>query len=155
MPQMNKGGKFIFGKSLIRENGVIQFPEHAIREYDITVEGRVYLFTGSKSTGGFCVTRKGLLEPSLLGHILMETPALKDYSAKQGEFIKYKGRSYSWVDIADDGKIVLTNDMMSFLNIEPGMKLLSIRSSDIAFTMGAYGRLVEESIKHEDEIPAF
>ena len=85
----------------------------------------------------------------------METPALKDYSAEQGEFIKYKGRSYSWVDIADDGKIVLTNDMMSFLNIEPGMKLLSIRSSDIAFTMGAYGRLVEESIKHEDEIPAF
>ena len=120
MPQMNKGGKFIFGKSLIREDGVIQFPEQAIREYDITAEGRVYLFTGSKSTGGFCVTRKGLLEPSLLGHILMETPALKDYSAKQGEFIKYKGRSYSWVDITDDGKIVLTNDMMSFLNIEPG-----------------------------------
>ena len=41
MPQMNKGGKFIFGKSLIREDGVIQFPEQAIREYDITVEGRV------------------------------------------------------------------------------------------------------------------
>ena len=155
MPQMNKGGKFIFGKSLIREDGVIQFPEQAIREYDITVEGRVYLLTGSKSTGGFCVTRKGLLERSQLGHILVETPELKDYSAKQGEFIKYKGRSYSWVDIADDGKIILTNEMLSFLNIEPGMKLLSIRSSDIAFTMGAYGRLVEESIKHEDEIPAF
>ena len=84
----------------------------------------------------------------------METPALKDYSAKQGEFIKYKGRSYSWVDITDDGKIVLTNDMMSFLNIEPGMKLLSIRSSDIAFTMGAYGRLVEESLTPENESPA-
>lgn len=115
MPQMNKGGKFIFGKSLIREDGVIQFPEQSIREYDIAVEGRVYLFTGSKSTGGFCVTRKGLLEPSQLGHILAGTPALKDYSTKQGEFIKYKGRSYSWVDITDDGKIVLTNEMMSFL----------------------------------------
>ena len=80
MPQMNKGGKFIFGKSLICEDGVIQFPEQAIREYDITVEGRVYLFTGSKSTGGFCVTRKGLLEPSKLGHILVETPALKNYT---------------------------------------------------------------------------
>ena len=58
MPWMNKGGKYIFGKSLIREDGVIQFPEQAICEYDITVEGQVYLFTGSKSTGGFCVTRK-------------------------------------------------------------------------------------------------
>lgn len=155
MPQMNKGGKFIFGKSLIREEGVLQFPEQAIREYDITVEGRVYLFTGSKSTGGFCVTRKGLLETSKLGHILAETPLLKDYTAKQGIFIKYKGRSYAWVDITDEGKIVLTNEMMSFLRIESGMKLLSIRSSDIAFTMGAYGRLVEESKKHEDEIPVF
>ena len=85
----------------------------------------------------------------------METPALKDYTAKQGEFAKYKGRSYSWVDITDDGKIVLANEMMSFLKIEPWMKLLSIRSSDIAFTMGAYGRLVEESMKHEDEISVF
>ncbi|MBQ9034202.1 MAG: hypothetical protein IJ107_05980 [Lachnospiraceae bacterium] len=155
MPQMNKGGKFIFGKSLIREEGILQFPEQAIQEYDITIEGRVYLFTGSKSTGGFCVTRKGLLEPSQLGHILEDTPALKNYTAKRGEFIRYKGRSYSWVDITDDGKITLTNEMMSFLKIEPGMKLLSIRSSDIAFTMGAYGRLVEESMKHEDEIAVF
>ena len=126
MPQMNKGGKFIFGKSLVREDGVLQFPDQAIREYNITAEGRVYLFTGSKSTGGFCVTRKGLLEYSKLGQILVETPALKDYTAKRGEFIKYKGRSYSWVEITDDGRIVLTNEMMSFLKLEPGMKLLSI-----------------------------
>ena len=44
---------------------------------------------------------------------------------------------------------------MKFLKIEPGMKLLSIRSSDIAFTMGAFGRLVDESMKHEDEIPEY
>ena len=152
MPQMNKGGKFIFGKSIIRANGVLQLPEQAIHEYDITSEGKVYLFTGSKSTGGFCVTRKGLLEPSKLGHILAETTELRDYTAEQGTFIKYKGRSYAWVDISEDGKIILTKDMMTFLRIEEGMKLLSIRSSDIAFTMGAYGRLVEESMKHENEI---
>ena len=155
MPQMNKGGKFIFGKSLIRENGVLQFPPQAVSEYDIASEGRIYLFTGSKSTGGFCVTRKGLLAPSKLGHILAETPMLRDYTSKQGEFIKYKGRSYAWVKITEDGRITLTEEMLSFLNIKQGMKLLSIRSSDIAFTMGAYGRLAEESMKHEEEIPVF
>ena len=155
MPQMNKGGKFIFGKSLIREDGALQFPEQAVREYDIARERRVYLFTGSRSTGGFCVTRKGLLEPSRIGRILADNPALKDYTAEQGDFIRYKGRFYSWVNITDDGRIVLTKDMMSFLKIEPGMKLLSIRSSNIAFTMGAYGRLLDESRKHEDEIPVF
>ncbi len=112
------------------------------------MEGRVYLFTGSKSTGRFCVTLKGLLEPSQLDHILVETPALTGYTAKQGEFSKYKGRSYSWVEITDNGKIVLTNEMLSFLKIKPGMKLLSIRSSDIAFTMGGVrtiGRGIHET----------
>lgn len=99
MPQMNKGGKFIFGKSIIKDSGDLHFPEQAISEYDITVEGRIYLFTGSKSMGGFCVTRKGLLEPSKLGHILREIPALRDYTSVSGEFIKFKGRSYTWIYI--------------------------------------------------------
>ncbi len=155
MPQMNKGGKFIFGKSIIRNDGSIQIPEQAIQEYSITSEGKVYLFTGSKSTGGFCVTRKGLLEPSKLGHILYDNPGLMDYSAPQGEFIKYKGRSYAWVEISSDGKIVLTEEMVSFLKLSIGMKLLSIRSSDIAFTMGAHGRLMDESMKHENDIRVY
>ena len=82
-------------------------------------------------------------------------PELNDYTAQQGAFIKYKGRSYAWLDISGDGQIILTGEMMDFLKLKSGMKLLSIRSSDIAFTMGAYGRLVEESIKHEDEISIF
>ena len=155
MPQMNKGGKYIFGKSIIRDDGIIQIPEQAIQEYNIASEGIVYLFTGSKSTGGFCVTRKGLLEPSKLGHILYDNPELKDYSASQGKFIKYKGRSYAWVEISSDGKIVFDDEMLSFLKLDIGMKLLSIRSSNIAFTMGAYGRLMDESMKHENEIPVY
>ena len=80
MPQMNKGGKFIFGKSLIRTDGTLRIPPQAMEEYHIADEGKVYLFTGSKITGGFCVTRKGLLHPSKLGHILDDTPPLLDYS---------------------------------------------------------------------------
>lgn len=155
MPQMNKGGKFIFGKSLIRDNGILQFPKQAIEEYDITAYGKVYLFTGSKSTGGCCVTRNGLLEPSKLGHILTETPELRKYTAEQGAFIKYKGRSYAWVNISDDGQIALTDEMMKFLKIEPGMKLLSIRSSNIAFTMGAKGPLIEKGINYPGQIEVF
>ena len=53
MPQMNSGGKFVFGKSNIQESGKVQFPIQAMAEYQITAEGKVYLFTGSKVTGGF------------------------------------------------------------------------------------------------------
>ena len=155
MPQMNKGGKFIFGKSLIRTDGTLRIPPQAMEEYHIADEGKVYLFTGSKITGGFCVTRKGLLRPSKLGHILDDTPPLLDYSAGSGEFIKYKGRSYCWVEISQEGQILLTKKMMDFLKVKPGMELLSIRSSDIAFTMGAKGPLLEKAENYDGEIPLF
>ena len=153
--QMNKGGKFIFGKSLIRTDGTLRIPPQAMEEYHIADEGKVYLFTGSKITGGFCVTRKGLLHPSKLGHILDDTPPLLDYSAGSGEFIKYKGRSYCWVEISREGQILLTKKMMDFLKVRPGMELLSIRSSDIAFTMGAKGPLLEKAENYDGEIPLF
>lgn len=155
MPQMRKRGKFIFGKSLIRDDCSIQFPEQAIQEYDIASEGKIYLVTGSKKTGGFCVTRKGLLASSKLGHILSDNPQLRDYASKEGEFIKYKGRAYAWVSITADGKIFLSDETMQYLKLEKDMKLLSIRSSDIAFTMGAFGPLLEESLKHKNEIKVY
>ena len=100
MPQMNKGGKFIFGQSIIRPDGRVKIPTQAAEEYQIASEGRGYLLTGSKVTGGFCVTRKGLLLPSKLGHILTETPLLLNYEAPMGAFIRYKGRSYCWTAIS-------------------------------------------------------
>ena len=39
MPQMNKGGKFIFGESVIRQDGRVQFPPQAVEEYRIAGEG--------------------------------------------------------------------------------------------------------------------
>ena len=91
MSQMSKGGKFIFGESVIRNDGRVQFPPQAVDEYRVASEGKVYLFTGSKMTGGFCVTRQRLLLPSKLSHILTETPSLLHYEVSDCTFVPYKG----------------------------------------------------------------
>ena len=155
MPQMNKGGKFIFGKSLIRDDLTIHLPTQALTEYNATAERKVYLFTGSKVTGGFCVTRKGLLEPSKLGHILTDNPALQNYQTAEGTFVKYKGRSYCWINISENGVIQLDQQILDFLNLNTGIELLSIRSSDIAFTMGATGPLLERADNYAGEIKIY
>ena len=155
MPQMNKGGKFIFGASVIRRDGLVRFPPQAAEEYRIASEGRVYLFTGSRSTGGFCVTRQGLLLPSQLGHILTDLPELLRYEAPEGAFLRYKGRAYCWTAVSASGEIRLTEGMLAALQLAPGMRLLSIRSSDIAFTMGAKGPLWEKAERFPGEIPLF
>ena len=107
MPQMNKGGKFISGNHSFGRMEHCGF--HRRQWKNITLQMKESIsFTGSKITGGFCVTRKGLWHPSKLGHILDDTPPLLDYSAGSGEFIKYKGRSYCWVEISQEGQILLT-----------------------------------------------
>ena len=61
MPQISKGGKFIFGISHIREDLTIQIPEQAVHEYALTDIENIILITGSKATGGFCITTYSLL----------------------------------------------------------------------------------------------
>lgn len=155
MPQMNKGGKFIFGISRIREGGLVRFPPQAVREYEITRDGRVILFTGSRSTGGFCVTCPGLLGSSKLPHILADNRGLTDGTLPAGEFVRYKGRGHCWCGVSESGTIFLTAPMQAYLGLQCGDDLLSIRSSDIAFTMGAKGPLIEKSIHYEGTIERF
>ena len=144
MPQMNKGGKFIFGESVIRPEGLVRFPPQAVEEYRIASEGSVYLFTGSRSTGGFCVTSKQLLGQSKLKHILDDCPALSQYTIDEGEFVRYKGRGYTWLHISQNGVVRLPENTMRYLNLSCGDILMSIKSSDIAFTMGARGPLMDK-----------
>lgn len=90
-------------------------------------KGVSILFTDSKATGGFCVTRKGLLLSSKLGHILEDHPDMKEYVLPEGKFLR--------VGLGDE--------------------LLSIRHSNIAFTMGAYGPLIEKEKNFKGTIETF
>jgi hypothetical protein len=47
MPQMNKDGKFIYGISVVRPDGGVQFPTQAIQEYRISDEGKYTCLPGA------------------------------------------------------------------------------------------------------------
>lgn len=48
MPQMTKGGKYIFGWSKIGQNGELTFPTMAVKEYNLQEETYIYIVSGSK-----------------------------------------------------------------------------------------------------------
>ncbi|MCR2033842.1 hypothetical protein [Anaerofustis stercorihominis] len=154
MPQITKGGKYIFGWSVIREDYTLNIPSMAMQEYKMYDEDKIYIFSGSKSTGGFCITRKGLLINSKLKGILEDNPKLMNYQLKEGELIPYKGRSYAYLKIKN-GKIKISKDMIDKLDLNIGDKLLSIRSSDIAFTMGLKGQLIERAENYKGDIEVY
>lgn len=155
MPQMNKGGKFVLGISFANPDLNVRIPTQAIQEYAITKENKVFFISGSKETGGFVVTRKELIYNSKIGNILKEMPALCNYELSKGRFLKYKGRLYCWTDISSDGIIIFEGEMLRILDIAVGTKLLSIRSSDIAFVMGAKGPLLDKADIYEGKIQTF
>ena len=53
MPQMNKDGKFIFGKSLIRDDFTIHLPTQALTEYNAVTEGKFIFLPEAKSLAAF------------------------------------------------------------------------------------------------------
>ncbi len=155
MPQLNKGGKFVFGLSVVRDDLTIHIPPQALSEYNAARDGKIIIFTGSRITGGFCVTTYPLLLGSKLKHILGDCPALRDGLISAGEFIQYKGRQYAWLGIDSNGVIKLPHSTLEALELQSGMELLSIRSSDIAFTMGAKGPLLEKAHNFHGEIERY
>ena len=95
-----------------------------------------------------------LLSLSKLNHILKENPRLADRTLKEGELISYKGRKYGWLTLKDNG-VRLSESLMQMLDIKTGDKLLAIRSSNIAFTMGAKGLLIQKANEYTGEIEVF
>ena len=101
------------------------------------------------------MTTYPLLSNSKLSHILKECPALRDCQLSEGEFTQYKRRKYAWININKVGAVKLPQNTLDVLELQSGMELLSIRSSDIAFTMGAKGPLLEKAHNFHGEIERY
>ena len=97
-----------------------------------------------------------MLLSSKLKHILNDLPGLVgEHSSSAGQFIPYKGRSYAWLPISKGGTVQLPMQTLKFLNLKVDDRLMSIRSSDIAFTMGAKGPLIEKGLNYPGQIEVF
>lgn len=154
MPQITKGGKYIFGWSKIRANGALTFPAEVVHEYKLEQETAVYIVSGSKQTGGFCVMPEPLLLHSPLKSILRENPQLANRNLEEGALISYKGRKYGWLALKDSS-VRLSAALLHALELTAEDMLLCIRSSNIAFTMGVKGSLIDKAKAYAGEITVY
>ena len=150
MPQLSKGGKYVFGWSRIHADGGVYIPDEAEREYRLKPNERVILISGSKRSGGFVVAKKSLVEQSAMAAVLTQTPTLAQFQIEEGQTIKFKGRLYGWVRMHPKGLIVLPSHTLEVFHIKPGDRLLSIRGSNIAFVMGAKGPIIEKAREYAE-----
>lgn len=150
MPQLVKGGKYIFGWSKVGTNGDIKIPEEALTEYKIEINENIILLNGSKKSGGFGVSKLDTLLKSSLESILKVIPSLKKFEIPKGKIIEYQNRKFCWVRVNDDGNFSLSPEALEAYGVNIGEKLVVGRGSYLAIAFIAKGPIFEEAEKHPE-----
>lgn len=143
MDQAKTGGSSLFGWCEIKDNGQLQLPAAALTAYGLNAAPAVIFYLGSSQTGGLCITSRVLLESSPLSEIVTDLPDLVSYAMPAGETHNYKGRAYGWLSLSGSGALSLPAPLLDRLELGAGSRLLAIRGSNMAFTLGAKGPLLE------------
>jgi hypothetical protein len=150
VPQVTKGGKYVFGISVIRPDGAVIIPPEAMQEYKYSDVDIVLLMSGSRTSGGFVLTVKRLIEKSEIYPIFYKAPGLVEFSLPEMEIVKNAGRSFCWTVIQPGGHIVLATRALSAYGIKPGDRLTAVRGSNYGITFLAKGPLWQRIVKHTE-----
>jgi len=145
MPQLVKGGKFVFGWSVVGPAGEIVIPPDAFEEYGFQESETMVLFSASRTSGGFILARRTKLAASPMA------PALTDLGEQAVGRI---GRRTFATCLMGAGMIRVATGLLAAFGAPPGNRLLAVRGSHMGLGMIVKGRIVREAERHP-EIPVF
>ena len=125
MPQLVKGGKWVFGWASVGPGRALTIPPEAWEEYRFRAGDEVTFIAGSRRSGGF-----GLSHPRLLAAApgLLQTRALA------------KGR------VEEQGRVMVPEET----GVQPGDRLLVVRGSGRALGFVTRGPIYEEALQHPE-----
>ncbi len=150
MPQLVKGGKFVYGLSRIGPEGDIVIPPQAMKEYRYAAGDRVIVMSGSRTSGGFGLTQKRLLEKSELKALVEALPGLMSFQIAEAETIENQGRRFCWTVIKDKGYINIPLKTLAEYGLKPEDRLAVGRGSYLSIAFIARGPILDEALKHPE-----
>ncbi len=154
MPQLVKGGKYVFGWSIINNELKVKIPDEAYDEYSFVRTDKIILLSGSKTSGGFSIntpcsvanSKFGDRITSLIGY-LKESD---EFTVKRQKIVKAGERFICWTNLHKDKSFYLSNDLIALLDLRPGKRLLAVRGSGVGLTFISRGPIYNEALKHNE-----
>lgn len=140
-----KGAKFIYAWSVIGSDGSFYLPEKALEEYHISPGTPIILMSGRNTSKGFSVVCKELIGNSPLATVFASLPQLMNFSIEEGSVIKFKERLFCWVNLSEDSVFRLPLRSLKLFGLEPGDKLLCLRTCHLSFSCLGEGPYVERA----------
>ena len=122
MPQLVKGGKWVFGWVVVQAGKKIAIPPEAYREYGFQAGGEIVFTRGSRRSGGFGVGRADKFPALLRQRVLAQ------------------GR------IGRHGRVVLPPEV----GVQVGDRLLAVRGSGYALGFLAQGPIYAAALQHSE-----
>lgn len=123
MPQLVKGGKWVFGWVVVGQQHEIQIPPAAYHEYGFQAGEPIVIIRGSQRSGGFGLGRQAIvIQSPIRSRILAE------------------GR------IGENMRLYLPQA----LEIQPGKRLLAVRGSGLALSFLLQGPIYKEALHHPE-----
>lgn len=125
MPQLVKGGKWVFGWVIVSLSGEAKIPPTAFSEYGFQPGMQVIFLRGSRRSGGFAMGKPEKL--------------------KQAK-ISLLPRLLGQAKIDSTGKVTLPAE----IGIKPGERLLVARGSGLALGFVQRGPIFEAALEHPE-----
>jgi len=152
MPQLVKGGKYIFGWTVILNDGRIRIPDETYDEYRFSETGTVILLSGSKTSGGFSLHKPDSIAETKPGHQITD---LIGYNKESGSFtsrrlevVKSGDRLICWTTLDREKYFNLSNEWLDLHALKPGVRLLVGRGSGLGPAFISKGYIYNEALKH-------
>ena len=153
MPQLVKGGKYVFGWSLVQKNGRIAIPEEAYVEYEFNTCDKIVIIPGSSTSGGFSIAQVNQLKNGPFEEILAllrYSDENKTFQIPEQKLMKLRKRFVCWVKLFNTRYFDLQRETLTVYGIEVGDKLLVCRGSGHALGFIVKGPIVETARKHSE-----
>lgn len=139
MPQLAKGGKFVYGWSRVGKRGEIAVLPAAAAEYRLRPGETVVLVPGSRTSGGFGLARTEALRRSRLAAVLQDEAGAPAAPGKTRSCFR---------TVLDEKGLSVPAAVLARFGVRPGSRLLLVRGSGLALGFIVRGPLVEEAARH-------
>jgi len=154
MPQLVKGGKYVFGWTTLNNELRIRIPDETFDEYEFIKTDKLIIISGSKSSGGFSIITPDSIVNSKLSNNIVKLIGYKketdSFIKDKLEIIKFGNRLISWTSLDKEKYFRLSKELVESFNLKIGCKLLVGRGSGLGPAFIAKGTIYNEALKHKD-----
>jgi hypothetical protein len=154
MPQLVKGGKYVFGWTVLRDDLRIRIPDETYDEYKFNRTDKLIILSGSKSSGGFNICSPLTMSNyklsnnvfGLIGYIKESD----SFTRERLEIVRSGKRLISWTYLDKEKYFMLSKELVTSLGLVTGCRLLVGRGSGMGPAFISKGTIFNEALKHKD-----